>query len=94
MENIGFVEGSVCPEEVTVLGENVYIAKNIEQVEKVQDDIHYVVYQYQLRVYTKAEYEAITKQDEILEAVNASNEEIANSAVDAYTLELMEAGVL
>ena len=35
-----------------------------------------------------------TQLDRIEEAVNKSNEEIANSAIDAYTLELMESGVL
>lgn len=94
MQNIGLVEGSVRPDEVSVKGDKVYVAKNIEQIEQTQEDVAYTVYRYELIIYTRTEYEYRTKQDEILEAVNLSNDEIANNAVDAYTLELMEAGVL
>lgn len=94
MKNIGLVEGSVRPDEVSVKGDKVYVAKNIEQIELTQEETAYTVYRYELTVYTMAEYEYCIKQDEILEAVNLSNDEIANNAVDAYTLELMEAGVL
>lgn len=94
MQNIGLVEGSVWPDAVSVKGDKVYVAKSVEQVECTQDDETYIVYRYELDVYTTAEYESVLKQNEILDAVNLSNDEIANEAVDAYTLELMEAGVL
>lgn len=94
MQNIKFVEGSVCPDEITIKGNFVYIAKNIKFVERVDEEATISVYQYELNIYTLSEYEAFVKQNEILNAVNLSNEEIANDAIDAYTLELMEAGVL
>ena len=75
----------------------VYFRKNIEEVERHEEDpeggepITYIMFEYDEAFLTNAEYTAYkSARDAIEDANTESNEE----AIDEYTLQLLEEGII
>ena len=102
MKDMGYVIGSEAQAKELIIGlDTVYVHSDIQKIkETLPNGEEFEMYKYYEVQYTKQEYAELvminqpTQLDRIEEVLNIKNKDIANSAVDAYTLELIEKGVL
>lgn len=93
-KNLDFLSNDMKINNLCFYGEYYYFASDVKipEAEEVTDE-EFAEAQASVKAAEPTEPEP-TQLDRIETAVNAKNEEIAQAAIDNYTLELMEGGLL